>query len=207
MELYHISQDVENLNRCFVPRIPLSTSLNENKTVPRICFSNSVSGCFSAVPGENRSKIIHSGDKFVLYKLNVKKKLCILNRSIITPHELHRRKFVSDAIINGEYWVTVPVFIKGELCEITNFEWSHEVNSELFSPITIYNLAARINPAIKKLKNINITDSALCYRGIINGADKNKLYDVVDTLPYLLEEIEPRAGYTKFSNVKYKVIN
>lgn len=50
--LYHVSYDLsEPLHKEFIPRIPNNTVNEEDESIPRICFSDSIQGCIRAISG------------------------------------------------------------------------------------------------------------------------------------------------------------
>ena len=73
MLLYHVSADVDVQERLFTPRVPeLSRKAKEIEDIliPRICFAESVSGCFSALPKYSRQKLAKPEARFVLYQID-----------------------------------------------------------------------------------------------------------------------------------------
>lgn len=110
MLLYHVSTDL-NFNSKFIPRIPKCMAHNENSTIPRICFSETLEGCFSAMPdgGIKIEQLIKNNEgKFRVYKLDLSKTL--VNQSdILTPQNLWENDFVDDADLTLEYWILKPI--------------------------------------------------------------------------------------------------
>lgn len=50
--LYHVSYDLsEPLHKEFIPRIPNNTVNEEDESILRICFSDSIQGCIRAISG------------------------------------------------------------------------------------------------------------------------------------------------------------
>lgn len=118
MLLYHVSADTDVLERKFVPKVPeLSSKASEieDTQTPRICFAETVSGCFSALPKYSRLKLTVKGARFVLYILDTDK---FSPEDFVTNAELIRNKMVYDANITKEWWLLKPVTLKGTLCEV-----------------------------------------------------------------------------------------
>lgn len=55
--LYHVSFNLdEPLHKEFIPKIPSNTVNGENKSISRICFSDSICGCIRAINGYSRTE-------------------------------------------------------------------------------------------------------------------------------------------------------
>ena len=107
MKFYHISLDLENDIKAFKPTIPNEEIrlCNEDSTTPRICVSNSIEGCLSAVPWggidfENQFDTDHI--VFKVYEFEPKD---ILNGNLIKPDYLYKEDLVRDAKFTGEHWI------------------------------------------------------------------------------------------------------
>ena len=212
MRLYHISSDVAIRERGFVPRVPMCISdyTLEDTSIPRICFSDSVDGCFTGMPREHLDATntagMRKGMRFTLYTLTVKKNSA-KNKFIIGPKELERRGLVYDAMATGEHWVLTPVYLRGHLCELENFSWSSEVLLDKFTAIDIYKAAMSIDKRIALFPKINITNTKLCYRDIVTGcAMRKEFVNLRNELDELLMTMKPYAAYHKFYNVKFRVL-
>lgn len=120
MKLYHVSADTDILKRCFEPRIPeLSRKAVEieDVTTPRICFSETVSGCISALPKYSRNKVAVEGGKFVLYEIDTAQ---FAAKDFVSNSTLVKTKSVYDANITKEWWLLKPITLKGKLCEVVS---------------------------------------------------------------------------------------
>lgn len=113
--LYHISINklLDNeLN--FIPRVPSKNNRleDENNTISRICFSDSVEGCLKAIAGTIGENVILKQcltlEKIPIYVYGINETL-IDNKYIKTPIELVENKYVMDAWKNSEYWITKEV--------------------------------------------------------------------------------------------------
>ena len=122
MLLYHISTDIETTERDFIPRVPnLSQNAKtiENSTIPRICFSETVSGCFSALPKYSRYSLMQPNAKFVLYKIETTN---LSSEDYLSNSEIVRRKLVYDANITREWWLLKSMHLKGNLCKMLSVQ-------------------------------------------------------------------------------------
>lgn len=108
MKLYHVSLDLGELN--FIPRVPENRAVGEDDIVPRICLSDSIEGCLSAVPwggGDLDEKVFSlsydsSSVLIRVYEFDSEK---IAEENLIAPNVLFEEDLVRDAVFNGEYWV------------------------------------------------------------------------------------------------------
>ena len=118
MKLYHISGYIDNLKeKKFIPRIPKCKMDFENKSIKRICFSDSILGCLKSLPEYGNG---------VGSKSNMKLKLGIpiffdvytidsedVNK-IYSPEFLFKNNYVKDSLKTKEYWVLSEVTAKKE---------------------------------------------------------------------------------------------
>lgn len=116
LPLYHISNDIDNIIEEFEPRIPLDpTFLEENKTIPRICVSLSLSGAITGKPKNSSEKIL--GEIYRVYEFDVDYPD---NPNIIDYRTLYENELVIDSILTKEYWITEKIKpIKTYLIKIT----------------------------------------------------------------------------------------
>lgn len=100
---YHVS--LKRLkNKIFRPRIPKERLTNENDNIPRICVSNSIEGCLTAVKHNIFEDVIleeyRTGKKVPIFIYGIKKDSV---QFVKTPHEISI--YVQDAVSNSEYWI------------------------------------------------------------------------------------------------------
>jgi hypothetical protein len=105
--LYHISFDIKNIIYEFEPLIPKEILELENNTIKRICVSNNIANCLSAIPA--RDEILNdfeikqvSGDlpKFMIYEFDEGD---IINGNLLDSNFI--RQYVQDAEMNNELWI------------------------------------------------------------------------------------------------------
>ena len=107
--LYHISLKCWERIEIFSPRIPRGclNGVEENDTIPRICLSDSLDNCLTAVSWGGLNLIKdppYKGNNFLavarLYefdKENIKKE------NLLMPYQI--AEYVPDSLISNEYWV------------------------------------------------------------------------------------------------------
>ena len=107
MKLYHVSLDVGNIKKEFVPQIPESRMFGEDSEIPRICLSSSVSGCCSATiwGGSSFEDLFWECGQHVPIRVYEFDTNDIIAENLITPDYLYKTDKVRDAEINNEYWV------------------------------------------------------------------------------------------------------
>lgn len=88
------------------PRVPGNRLVDEDGVTPRVCVSDSVIGCMSAIKDQMYGYIISQRDSFgkrePLYLYCVRKNAVKL---VVTPQELAKNQLVRDALMNSEYWI------------------------------------------------------------------------------------------------------
>ena len=105
LPLYHISNDTNNIIKEFVPRIPTDpTFLEENKSIPRICVSLSISGAFTGKPKFVSEKIL--GEIYRVYEFEVDYPN---NQNLVDYRTLYENEYVTDALLSKEYWITEKI--------------------------------------------------------------------------------------------------
>lgn len=105
MKLYHVSRNLEHIDK-FVPRIPKSSlPMTENRDIKRICLSEHIELCLGAI-SYNMDYDLY--DEYEGYKKLRVYEFEIDEADIIKPEEVS--KYVLDATTTREYWYT-----KGDL--------------------------------------------------------------------------------------------
>lgn len=121
MILYNVSFNMNNLSHVMVPMIPESAAEDENKTIPRICFTDSVEHCMQAIAVGNRD--ISVGNKFILRTIEVSNR----NPKIVTPTKLFNSKYVPDALENKEYWCLKTTKCRLYIYQINDFNYEFDL--------------------------------------------------------------------------------
>jgi len=132
--LYHVSyQTIENSN--FYPRIPKARAKNENSNIKRICFSNSIEGCLTAMPGSGKplknmlecSKILPIEPIVHIYSI-AEDDSRIADGNIVYSQMVN--DYVKDAVANHEIWIIgQEIQCDHKIAKITaaNIELVHDI--------------------------------------------------------------------------------
>jgi len=109
--LLHVSYEKLDILK-LEPRIPLTPMEGENKTIPRICFSSELEGCFKSIPEDIESSIlskVYNGKFKTLYLYTVKDLETLNSEDIVTTDQLDLKKLVPDAKKTNEIWILKPI--------------------------------------------------------------------------------------------------
>lgn len=122
IKLYHISPEIDKLEIKFTPRIPVDIENNEDNTTLRICFSDSIEGCLSAMGNVNRYIDETGKGTFVMYSFE-----CFIDdNNLIDWRSLFESGKVPDAAVTHEYWYMKPITLHGRRIIINNLEYAHQ---------------------------------------------------------------------------------
>lgn len=109
MKLYNVALPEDLHSDVFIPRIPDFRVSGEDNVTDRICLSDSISGCVSAVVwgGAQFEDMFFNTNKIESYPIKVYEfdTEDIKDGNLIGPDELYEKDLVRDATINNEYWV------------------------------------------------------------------------------------------------------
>lgn len=128
MILYHVSFN-EIKDGMLYPRVPTSRAPHEDKTIPRICFTDSIENCITAMPGGGRalknlflrSKMLPISAILHVYHINSNS---IKDGNIAFNSEV--AQYVQDAKRTGEIWVVnQKVVCTHQIIEVTNVHIKH----------------------------------------------------------------------------------
>jgi hypothetical protein len=120
---YHISLNLFH-NGEFYPRIPYDRYSSEDNAMKRVCVSDSVMGCFNAIPDEQLFTCDHHG-YFKLFEIDTDA-LGICEKSIIKPLTLYEEKGVFDALLTNEHWILTDFVVPKEKQSICKLTWSDD---------------------------------------------------------------------------------
>lgn len=116
MRLYNVNFDTNDKTVVLRPRIPKSAGEGENKTIARICLTDSIEHCMQAIAVENREICV--GAEFVVHTVNMSD---LQKSSLIVPERLVQSSLVPDALENNEYWYLLPVLSDRSVYRIEKF--------------------------------------------------------------------------------------
>ncbi len=128
MILYHVSFNAIE-NGILYPRIPESRAPHEDKSIPRICFADSIENCLTAIPGGGRalknllfrSKVMPISAVLHVYHINT---LTVPKENLVPNSEVVR--YVPDAKHTGEVWViNQNTVCTHQIIEVTNAHVKH----------------------------------------------------------------------------------
>lgn len=197
MKLYNVTFNINDKRNMLVPTIPDSAGTGENKTIKRICLTDSIEHCMKAIAVGNRDIAI--GAKFIVREVDIPKNA----KALVNPKQLHNNQFVPDALENNEYWYLHTVKCKVHLCEIIYFDFEHDLAFSCMQPNDVRLIINKYVPALKlgRYKNSKNMYDAFC-----NYTNKNCLWDEFDAVWDELAEL-PWAQTTKILKLTYKVLN
>lgn len=115
MKLYHLSLDIENNIEVFQPDIPSAIRKDEDACHVRVCLSDSIEGCLSAVPWGgshlNYRLMPNANGEEVLpikvYEFDIAP--CDEKHLLLSPQDLWVNDLVRDAVYTNEYWGIRPM--------------------------------------------------------------------------------------------------
>ena len=196
MKFYNVTFNLNDNKGVLIPCIPDSAGNGENKTIPRVCLTDSVEHCIQAIASGNRE--VHKGAKFIVRETDIP----TTRAELINPRFLKEQGYVPDALENKEYWYLKPVEFKRYLCEIVSFDYEFDLAWSCIS-------RKQCLDAISKYMNINRFTKYKTSLGVYNAfsryCNQNKKYDEYDNVWDDLAMI-PWAQKTKIYNLKYKVL-
>lgn len=138
---YHVSTNIHH-DGTFIPRIPQNRHEDENDTIPRVCVSSTIEGCFTAMPNGGYSLDmlnISTSGLYLIFRIDTDK-LGILPDNIYTSDVLYQRDLVRDADLSDEHWITSSFIVpKEEQTVILLKSWDVEETDLI--PAYIHDLA------------------------------------------------------------------
>jgi hypothetical protein len=173
MKLFHISLDTDNLEKNFIPCVPSCAGLGEDEETPRICFAPSIEQCIQATHPQD----YRVGQYFTVFELIVDEN----DPCLYYPEELYNKGLVPDALETQEFWLTKPVFLRGNVFKIKKIE-----SERLFAWSCIYldDLSCIIksisqNPTYSYIIETS-KSSEECYKRAMNFAEEIKDFQMID---------------------------
>lgn len=125
LELFHVSRyrEGEGAIQDFIPRIPRNRMNGENDSMPRICVSDNLMGCFTAMSNPSYEMYSYQRESYhcpyqqmshmdILMETNQAGQMYRVYHfdmdepEVVTPAELHEKGWVPDALETNEHWIT-----------------------------------------------------------------------------------------------------
>lgn len=183
MKLFHASFLKEDLNKQFTPRVPDSAGTTEDKVTERICFADSIEGCLTAMSSDFRHAYLAKGALITVWAVDTDE---LLEGSVVTPSELTYSNKVPDALDNGEYWVTIPLNLKGKRLKIIDYSYQFSVNYNALNLQSIIDIAYECLPEKFREEFLQSFDRATCS----NKEICDRFYDITNRESLYNEEDE-----------------
>lgn len=181
IKLYHVSLVVTTDTLEFIPRVPASKSPSEDSTTPRICFSDSIEGCFRSI-GDVVDKLGSTDYLVTIYEFVVD----FDNPNLISWETLYNKGIVGDAEYTHEYWYTKPITLTGKRYEIMDFieDYHYLVHENQKEDILDY-LNDKYNLSNEKLKFLQSQSgwdilNNILYDIDIPGFDESQIQDIAE---------------------------
>lgn len=195
MKFYNITFDLNNRDKVLKPYIPYSASDKENRTIKRVCITDSVEHCMQAIATGNRE--VYKGSPFVLRVVEIVKS----NNQLVYPDKLVSCGYVPDALENKEYWYLKPIQCRAYKCVIESFDYEYDIAWTCIKTEDCRRIVKRITG-----KEFNRCKSALSiYKSFCKWANEIKAWSMLDDVWDALVEL-PWAQKTKIYNLKYGII-
>lgn len=196
-KLYNITFKIDDERTVLEPCIPDSKMDGEDSSTTRVCFSDSVERCISAIAPQNRN--LSTGSLIVVRSVNTS---TLNKKHLYDYHYLYLYGKVRDAMLTHEFWYTDKVPIDRKVYRIKSFDYEHVINW------SVVDLGALIQMS-KKYVNLPLykiaVDAEDVYRIVSKYLQDNGKYDASDEY---WEEIcmLPMVQAIKVTNLKLEEV-
>lgn len=185
LTLYHISEDlVDNPTKLFIPRVPESAAVDEDKETNRICFSTSIANCIKATDILSYMR----GTSFTVYTLTVEED----DPYLVYPQTLVEKKKVPDALENDEHWYLKEIELKGERVMIKDIKAEMSIAWTCIPKRAIINYLidiAHIDPYFGEIAKMKLGTAYDYYITAIRYMDEHEMFSEDDDLwDYVVEQ-------------------
>lgn len=195
--LYNVTFNLEDHSTVLKPSIPYSASddYGEDKTTLRVCLSDSIERCISAIGPSFRNLFV--GCKLVVRSVRLND---LEPDSLIHYAELYSSGKVPDAMENHEYWYLKDVNVNRVVYEIQSFSYEHAIAYTCLKADDVLAIARKYVSVIPSLYLVSAKE--LCtYVGKVLW--NNKLFDELDSFDEEIAEL-PWARRVEISNLVLK---
>lgn len=162
MTFYHVSLGWTEEYKRFVPRIPEFRAYGEDDVTKRICISDSISGCLSAIPDKPYRTDIWK--EITVYKCEIE--------NYIGFKELYWTGKVFDAYLTHECWYLEPIEMAGRHMLLRGFDSCYEFvpNEQRTDEYILY--------AVDYLKNHNVRITDEIKKRLYSCSMLEAMYDI-----------------------------
>lgn len=108
--LYHVEYGWKEFCKEFIPRIPKTRTVEEDGTIERICFSDSIEGCLNGKADRLFECSENDCTKIMVYKMRIQDDDPYLKKW----REIYEEGLVPDAALTHEYWYLKRITLQGE---------------------------------------------------------------------------------------------
>lgn len=174
MTLYNVTFDMNDRRNMIKPAIPNSAGDGENKTIKRVCLTDSVEHCIQAIAVGNRD--VRVGADLIVREVELKD----LNEELlISPKELKEKGLVPDALENNEFWYLGDVKFRCITCRIVEFDASIDL---AWTCIPIQNCIEIVKKYIPKFPVYRYKITKNLYESAMQYCNKHQLWDIGDNI-------------------------
>lgn len=196
MKLYNITFNLNDTRSILIPSIPETAGEGENKTIKRVCFTDSVKNSIQALAHCNRE--VTKGVKFIVREIEVHDK----ESGVIGPKVLKNKGLVPDALENNEYWILKPVQCKVYKCILGKFDYDFTLAWTCISREQCLNIISKYT-SIDKFRKYRKSETV--YMAFCIWANKNREDDIFDAVWEDLAQL-PWAQKTELTHLEYTKI-
>ena len=118
MRLFHVAEGFRPRIREFIPQVPKSANFPEDTVTPRICFSETIEGCLTAL-----GYTFHEHHPLTIWEVDIDPK------AAVSPKFLWEHHLVPDCLLTGEWWVLRPLTLVGTHVYLEHFEVSRNADT------------------------------------------------------------------------------
>lgn len=197
MKLYNVTFHLKDNRTVLNPAIPETAGDTENKTIKRICLTDSIVHCVQALAHCNRNVAV--GVTFLVREVQINKK----DKALITPNELKKRGYVPDALENNEYWYTKPLEFNTYLCKIDSFDYEYELAWTCIEKEQCLKIVEKYTNGQITFKHCETAKEI--YEIFLHWCNKNEMWDEYDAAWEELAQL-PWAQKTGLYNFKYTIL-
>ena len=174
MTLYNVTFNIKDKRNILEPSIPDSAGDGENKTIKRVCLTDSIAHCMQAIAVGNRD--IRVGATLIIREVSLKN---LDKKLLISPRELKERGLVPDALENNEFWYLGKVKFKCITCKIVDFDAEIDL---AWTCIPIQSCREIIKKYIPKFPVYRYKITKNLYEAAMQYCNKHQLWDTEDNV-------------------------